>query len=1232
MISKMFFVLRQARAWPLITMTVLGIFMSNGIHRAGGQSIPARPAKGELLGNIDVRMTDRAATLDAAGKNVSLLQGQARIQSADLSKAISDFKTNTPGADVTLSPMTGAVETVRSNATFLTGPARGSSGTDVVRNFIANHSALYGLNANEINQLHFIGESVSKGSGLRMVRVEQTVNGRPVFQSETRFSVNRDGRLVRSVGLMVSNPTISAAPLVGLISAKDALKAAMASVRIGLDTAKMTEKSAAADGMEAEIAANDDAVPGEVHSNIVYFAIAPGTLIPAWSQVAFTTGPGDWYTLVDARTGTLLWRKNIRDYASTEEARFRVYVQSDGVTPADNPAPKSPTTALPGGGTQFPEIAPTIVTMSVAQDLATSPNGWIDDGGSSTTGNNVDAYLDRVGGGGETNVPDIGALDNNGRPVGNPDADTKNRDFLGTTPRDFQTGFLPPPQGGNPEAGQTCSGSPDPTLDSFRRGAVTQLFYVCNWYHDQLYALGFDEAAGNFQQTNFSGMGLGADRVRAEAEDSSGTDNANFSTPPDGLSGRAQMYRFVGPTIDRDGDLDSEVLIHELSHGLSNRLIGNAAGLQWSPGQGMGEGWSDFYALSLLNGTNGDDPDAKYAAGAYATYKFIFPSISPAYLDNYVYGIRRFPYSTNNSVNPLTWADTDDVTNNLSGGIAPDPNGFNSGGGFEVHNIGEVWCVTLWEVRSRVIADAAGANGDVPTGNQTMLQLVTDAMKLTPNNPSFTDARDALLDTDAATNSSANEDSIWNGFADRGLGYNAYAPLGIVGYGNFGHMALRESFSIPYLDVESVTIDDSGGNNNGAIDPGETVNITVQLTNPWRKTSKGVASATATLSTSNPHVTLGTSSSVYPAIAAQGNASGTAFTFTVSSAATAGEALRFSITPTSALGTHVVDFLLRVGTPSGNGTPITYTKTLSPGLAIPDRTLRGVTNSVTITDDFEIADLNFRIDNLLHTFTGDITALLKAPNGYGSDLIWLRGALFGFGTGDNFIFTVIDDQATNDLNQSADAQAPFTGSWLPAFNSPVWNLVSSVSGPDPVGQLGRLNGQSTKGTWTILVADNFTTDTGTLNSWSLIVTPRAYTVQAVGPATASLGDRVWSDGNGNGVQDSGEPGLNGVTVELLNSSSSVIATTTTAGDGNYTFSSLAAGTYTVRIIASTLPSGATPTYDLDGVGTPHRATVSLIAGQTRTDVDFGYNVSASPTPPPHHRKHHHRKHNRKRGG
>jgi hypothetical protein len=106
--------------------------------------------------------------------------------------------------------------------------------------------------------------------------------------------------------------------------------------------------------------------------------------------------------------------------------------------------------------------------------------------------------------------------------------------------------------------------------------------------------------------------------------------------------------------------------------------------------------------------------------------------------------------------------------------------------------------------------------------------------------------------------------------------------------------------------------------------------------------------------------------------------------------------------------------------------------------------------------------------------------------------------------------------------------------------------------------------------------------------------------------TASVGDRVWQDNDGGADQDGGEPGINGVTVELLDAGGNVIATQVTSGDGNYLFANLTPGNYSVRVVSSTLPAGLTQTYDLDGTGTPHVATFPLGPGQNRTDVDFGY--------------------------
>src|SRR5205085_232205 len=110
---------------------------------------------------------------------------------------------------------------------------------------------------------------------------------------------------------------------------------------------------------------------------------------------------------------------------------------------------------------------------------------------------------------------------------------------------------------------------------------------------------------------------------------------------------------------------------------------------------------------------------------------------------------------------------------------------------------------------------------------------------------------------------------------------------------------------------------------------------------------------------------------------------------------------------------------------------------------------------------------------------------------------------------------------------------------------------------------------------------------------------------------ASVGDRVWLDANSNGTQDAGETGINGVTVQLLDASNNVVGTTTTSGDGNYTFSNLLAGSFSVRVVDTSLPVGVTPTFDLDGIVTPNIATFDLPGGASRTDVDFGYRGTAS---------------------
>ena len=73
--------------------------------------------------------------------------------------------------------------------------------------------------------------------------------------------------------------------------------------------------------------------------------------------------------------------------------------------------------------------------------------------------------------------------------------------------------------------------------------------------------------------------------------------------------------------------------------------------------------------------------------------------------------------------------------------------------------------------------------------------------------------------------------------------------------------------------------------------------------------------------------------------------------------------------------------------------------------------------------------------------------------------------------------------------------------------------------------------------------------------------------------TLAIGSTVWNDVNNNGLLDTGETGIDGVTLQLLNSAGNVVNTTTTAGGGVYAFTGLAAGDYTVRLAATNFNTG-----------------------------------------------------------
>jgi extracellular elastinolytic metalloproteinase len=363
-------------------------------------------------------------------------------------------------------------------------------------------------------------------------------------------------------------------------------------------------------------------------------------------------------------------------------------------------------------------------------DPTASPFGWNDTNGipgpefTDTRGNNVDAHLDRNA----DNIPDA---DEGGapRPNGGPSLD-----FSGFTPNLTQA----------------------PTTQQNQNTSQVNLFYLNNLLHDVHYKYGFTEAAGNFQVNNYGRGGLGNDAVQADAQDGSGTNNSNFATPPDGQAPRMQMYLFTFTNPQRDAALDDGIVIHEYGHGVTTRLTGgpaNSNSLVTVQSGGMGEGWSDFYSLMFLQRAT-DQQNAGYGLGTYVLGQ---PQTGV--------GVRREQYSYNMTIDPLTYS------------------AYNSDPSKEVHNTGEIWASTLWDLNWLLVNKygfdpnlATGwtaAAGPGHAGNKLTLRLVMDALKLQPANPSFTQARDALIAADNALDGGADLFEIWSAFARRGLGVNA---------------------------------------------------------------------------------------------------------------------------------------------------------------------------------------------------------------------------------------------------------------------------------------------------------------------------------------------------------------------------------------------------------------------------------------------------------------------------
>jgi MYXO-CTERM domain-containing protein len=277
--------------------------------------------------------------------------------------------------------------------------------------------------------------------------------------------------------------------------------------------------------------------------------------------------------------------------------------------------------------------------------------------------------------------------------------------------------------------------------------------------------------------------------------------------------------------IERDGTIDNSIVAHEWGHYLHHRLT-NCGTTQCG---GMSEGWGDFNAILMAIREGDSFMGTTYAAAQYST---------AAFGDEAYYGIRRLPFSTDMSKNPLTYGH---IVNGVPLPVIPMGSGGSTNA--EVHNMGEIWALMLFEGYASLIQNGGHTFDDA---HRRMTDYLVAGMKMVGLDPTYTEQRDGILAA-ALANDQGDFQLLAEGFAKRGLGTCADSPPRDSG----DMVGAVESFEVKSRHTfVQATIDDStkSCDMDGILDAQEAGKITVKVANvsgtPLTGTQATVTTAT----------------------------------------------------------------------------------------------------------------------------------------------------------------------------------------------------------------------------------------------------------------------------------------------------------------------------------------------------------------------------------------------------
>ena len=398
---------------------------------------------------------------------------------------------------------------------LVVGSVFGQDFNSSINTYLNLNKSELSLQSQDIEDIVIDRHSYSKSMDVENVYVVQQYQGIEIFNSVSSFAI-KNGQ-VKNASLSFSKdmsqkvntttPAISAATAIG--NAVLELGINSPTNLVLLETVSLNSFIYSSGNISLE----------NIPVKLVFQKMEDSSLQLAWDLSIYVLDASHYYSVrVDAVTGTILnigdWVVSCsfeehKDHSDSSHTENSVLFSKEDLTMASfNDDAVYRVYPLPF---QSPDDGESSISINPSLQGNGSPLGWHDTDGVAgpeftiTRGNNVWAQEDENGNNGSGFAPE-GGTDLN---------------------FDFEFDF-----------------TQDPSLSI--EASITNLFYLNNMLHDIFYEYGFDEASGNFQQNNYGNGGNGNDYVFADAQDGSGTNNANFATPGDGGKPRMQMFLWDG--------------------------------------------------------------------------------------------------------------------------------------------------------------------------------------------------------------------------------------------------------------------------------------------------------------------------------------------------------------------------------------------------------------------------------------------------------------------------------------------------------------------------------------------------------------------------------------------------------------------------------------------------------------------------------------------------------------